>query len=239
MSFKTFLIEQYAGPQAITYQKLLLALDTAHMTKTENYYEFNLGAVVDDSSLRGLNVRIQKSDTNTVKLGQRKDGKYLMVVFSTKLPERTEIDTLLSSNKSLMNKFIKKLAQFENGFKGETDIEEEPRMTKRERIVDANDSKSFEENYQKLISAIEQKKKEYDLAVKELDAQEEKTVNQIKKATIRQAKDKLKLEALGKSEGEFIKNALKLPEADFAKSIDKELMTKLKSRLENYYEQIT
>lgn len=236
MGFKKFLIEKSSSRHELTYQKLLIAIDDAHVSKGENFYEFNLGAVVDDSTLSKLFVRVQKSDNMDVKLGSFKDGRgKVIVVYTDKLPSRKEIDTLLSTNKAIMAKFISALNKFSSEFVG--DSTEDVKMTKREKLASHDPSEDFEENYEKLIDAVENKKKEYDMVVAELDKDEEVTVNQLKKASIKAAKDKLNKEFFGNSEEEFVKAVLKMAEAQFVKSVDKELQDKLKNRLENYYQQ--
>lgn len=235
MSFKKFLIEKHSSRHELTYQKLLIALDDAHVSKGEGFFEFNLGSVVDDSSLSRLTVRIQKGDQVDVKMGNFRDGAgKVLVVFTEQLPSRKEIDTLLSTNKSVMRKFIKALNDYTASNGGAAD---ETKSTKREKLASQNMDENFEDNYQELIDSIEAKKKEYDMVMLELDKEENETVNKLKKASIQAAKNKLKKEFFGTSENEFIKTAMKLPEAEFMKSLDKELQDKVKSRLENYYQQ--
>lgn len=235
MSFKTFLIEsRSAGGSELSYHKLLSGIDTAHVTTSDGKYEFNLGSVIKDSEFKNLFVRIVKARNDDVRLGKHSDGRYFIVVRTTKFPERMEIDSMLSSNKAIKGKFIEAMNTFHTDHR-DTTAEVEP--SKHEKRQDLGDSKNYEQSYQALVDAIDHKKTEYEAAVAELTKNEQSTVNEIKKSTIQAAKAKLRAEYFGKSEGEFVKLVMKYPEADFISLLDKEIKDKTVNRLENYYDQ--
>lgn len=234
MRFKSYLTEKTAnGIHSLTYQKMLMALDTAHISKKENSYEFNLGVVVKDSSLSGLTVRIKTGDQLSVKLGQTIKGKYIIEVTVDELPDRMEIDALLSSNKSLMNKFIECISYYKSTIKDTSTSE----RNKQEKIESYYDDKNIEKSYDDLIADIEEKLKEYQKASKELEAERDITVNAAKKNTIDIAIKKLKSELIGSTEAEFIKKVKRLPTAEFLTRLEKHSMKKILKRLESYYNQ--
>ena len=217
----------------ITYQKLLMALDTAHVSKEDSMYEFNLGSVVKDSSLKGLHVRIQKGDDLSVRLGKHKDGRYIIVISVKKLPERMKIDTMFSTNESLMKKFVDCVEDYYNNYREQSDVE----PTKAERSARLLDAKNVEESYDKLVAALDSKLAEYKAALRELEKKEKYTVNMFTKASIEQAKKALKDDYFGNSDSEFVKKVRKMPEADFISYLEKDVQKKIEKRLENYYDQ--
>lgn len=235
MNFKQFLIEKHDDSRhMLTYQKLIHALDAAHITSGEGNFEFNLGTVVKDSSLGDLHVRIQKGSSDDVKLGRHKDGRMMLVIFCQKLPDRMGIDSLLSNSKPIMKKFVANVAKFYNQYRSPAD---DAKQTAHERREKMDNPEAFEENYDKLTKAIDAKMKEYNTAVEELEKTHGSTVSVMKKAAVESAKSKLKDEYFGKSEKEFVKKMYKLPEADFVSYLEKEVLNKLNQRLSNYYEQ--
>ncbi len=234
MNFKSYLIEKFESSRhMITYQKLLMALDTAHVSKEDSMYEFNLGSVVKDSSLKGLHVRIQKGDDLSVRLGKHKDGRYIIVISVKKLPERMKIDTMFSTNESLMKKFVDCVEDYYNNYREQSDVE----PTKAERSARLLDAKNVEESYDKLVAALDSKLAEYKAALRELEKKEKYTVNMFTKASIEQAKKALKDDYFGNSDSEFVKKVRKMPEADFISYLEKDVQKKIEKRLENYYDQ--
>ncbi len=234
MNFKSYLIEKFESSRhMITYQKLLMALDTAHISKEDSMYEFNLGSVVKDSSLKGLHVRIQKGDDLSVRLGKHKDGRYIIVISVKKLPERMKIDTMFSTNESLMKKFVDCVEDYYNNYREQSDVE----PTKAERSARLLDAKNVEESYDKLVAALDSKLAEYKAALRELEKKEKYTVNMFTKASIEQAKKALKDDYFGNSDSEFVKKVRKMPEADFISYLEKDVQKKIEKRLENYYDQ--
>lgn len=234
MNFKQFLIEFAINNRyELAYNKLIYALDDAHVTTKDSYYEFNLGSVIKDSAYNGLTVRIQRGPKEQVKLGRHSDGRNVMVMYAKELPERSKIDSLLSDNKDLLNGFIDELEKFTHIYKGD----KEQKLSKQEKRHELLNKDSFEKRYEEFIKAVDQKFEEYDTVLKDLKDQSEKTVSAFKMASLESAKQKLKADYFGATEKEFIKKMFKLPEAEFIDSLEKEMVDKLTKRLENYYEQ--
>lgn len=234
MKFTKFLIERAANSRhTLTYQKLLMALDKAHISRENNYYEFNLGSVVKDSSLSGLFVRISESNQPDTKLGQHKDGRFFIVVTTPKLPDRMQIDSLLSENKDIMYKFIDCIQEYYNQYRENTEVE----PNKKEKQEALYDKENIEQNYDELIKAIDLKFQEYKAAIDELEDQKNKTVNAAKKVAAEEAQKRLKNEYFGSNENEFVKKVRKYEEAEFISLLDKKYQKTIEKRLENYYDQ--
>lgn len=234
MRFKVFLEEmQENNANYIVYQKMLMALDSAHISKKDNSFEYNLGAVVKDSSLSNLIVKIKTGNSTSVKLGVTHKNKYVIEITVDELPDRMEIDTLLSSNKSLMNKFLKCLEYYKSNNKNNSNFE----LTKQEKIEKYYDRENIEKAYENLVSEIENKLKEYKVARDELMRERDLTLNIAKKHTIEAALKKLKSEYIGDTETEFIKKVKKLPSAEFLAHLDKNANKTIIKRLESFYEQ--
>ena len=236
MGFKSFLIESYGrGRQAITYQKLLQNLDSAHISRGENFYEFNLGSVVRDSKLKGLDVRIEVSEHESVKLGRsRKSGKFTIVVFVTELPSRLEIDNKFETDKQLMDAFLNELQNYSDNHRDDTE-EYDPSKEELDGKFDGDDT--FEEKYDELISAVDKIVESYTNEAAKMEKAAAITLNQVKKATIGAALSKLRDDSVGSSAKDFVKIVLRMPEAAYAEHLDKDAARKLQRRLENYYEQ--
>lgn len=233
MKFIQYLIEkQESGRHEMTYHKLISALDAAYVAKKPNYYEFNLGTVVKDATLSGLTTRIQKGPRTEVKLGKNKEGNMVLVIFTPTLPERSKIDSLLSKSKEILSGFVQNLDTFYTSYRGEDE-----KFTAHEKSERMNSKDSFEDGYDALVDAIEQKFQEYNAAVGELDKEEQSTVHLFTKSSLGLAKEKLKNDYFGNTEKEFIKKMYKLPAAEFVQHLSKESINKLNKRLQNYYEQ--
>lgn len=236
MNFKSYLIEKFENENSrhfITYQKLLMALDTAHVSKEHSMYEFNLGSVVKDSTLKGLHVRIKKGSELSVNLGKHKDGRYIIVITVKNLPDRMGIDAMFSTNESLMNQFVKHVSDYYTNYRDKSDVE----PTKQEREAELMDAKNVESSYDKLVAALDSKVSEYKAALRELEKKEKYTVNVITKASVAQAKEALKNSYFGGSEREFVRKVKKMEEANFISDLEKEVQKKIEKRLENYYDQ--
>jgi len=233
MKFIQYLIEkQETGRHEMTYHKLISALDDAYVSKKDNYFEFNLGTVVKDATLSGLTTRIQKGTQTEVKLGKNKNGDMVLVIFTPTLPERSKIDSLLSKSEDILAGFVENLNKFYTSYRNDDE-----KFTSHEKTERMNSKDSFEDGYDALVDAIEQKFEEYNAAVAELDKEEQSTVHLFTKSSLQMAKDKLKKDYFGSSEKEFVKKMHKLPAAEFVQHLNKEAINKLNKRLQNYYEQ--
>lgn len=233
MSFKKYLIEKHVnGKYNIAYHKLLSALDAAHIEATENKYEFNLGSVIKDSVYNNLMVRISKGSEEFVKFGKGGD-KFFIVISTTKLPERMKLDSFLSTDEGIKNKFIGYLADYAANHVDHSKIE----RNKSEIKDELSNKGNLEDSYNKLIEAVNKKFTEYQKMVDDLDSTASKTFNDLKKSSADIAKNNLKQEYFGSSEQEFIKIVMKLPEAEFIDLLDKEVKDKIIKRLTSFYDQ--
>ncbi len=234
MSFKQFLIERHVnGKYNIAFHKLLSALDSAHVEASEGKFEFNFGSVIKDSTFTNLNVRISKGSQDYVKFGSNNSGKYYIVVSTTKLPERMELDTFLSSNETVKNKFVQFLADYTANHLNPNEIEK----NKHEKTEELYDKGNYETKYSELVSSIEKKFQEYNKAIEELDKNYKSTTNDLKKSSIEMAKENLRKEYFGNSDNEFIKIVMKMPEAEFITLLDKDMKDKTVKRLNSFYDQ--
>jgi len=232
MKFIQFLIEQQSAKSQhqLAYQSMLSSLDDAHVSKRNDGWQFNFGTVSGSSKYRNLDIRLFKTEYDgTVKLGKMKDSdKFVIAVGSKEIPDRLKIDSFFDDN-DIMNDVLKCLEDFSKLDNSESN------PTKHERTETFYKRENFEEYYQKLVDAIENKFTEYNKALEEINST--KTANIFKKASIDGAKDKLQSEYFGNNEKEFIKNVLKYPEAEFVAFLDKDVKNKLINRLVDYYEQ--
>lgn len=233
MNFKQFLIERNLHSRhELTFHKLLSSIDTAHIDKKDNYYEFNLGMVTKDSTLNDLMMRVQQGAEPCVKFGQHKDGRMFVTMFVKKLPERGNIDSMLGKDEKTMHGFVHALNRFFDEYEHDTDVNKMSSHEHKERL---DNKRSFEQKYAELLTAIDKQTEEYNTAVKEVEKYGE-SANVFKKTAAESAKNKLKLDYFGSNQKEFVKKMLKLPEGQFIEHLDKETMKKLQKRLENYYE---
>ena len=233
MGFKQYLIERHVnGKYNIAFHKLLSALDSAHIEASDDKYEFNLGSVIKDSVYNNLMVRISKGSEEFVKFGNAGE-KYFIVISTKRLPTRMKIDTFISSKEEVKNKFIEYLADYAANHVDHDNIEK----NKYELTDELHDKGSYEEKYDALITAIQKTFTEYSKTVDDLDGRATRTANDLKKSSIGIAKDNLKKEYFGTNDQEFIKIAMKLPEADFINLLDKETKDKTLKRLASFYDQ--
>ena len=144
-----------------------------------------------------------------------------------------KIDTFISSKEEVKNKFIEYLADYAANHVDHDNIEK----NKYELTDELHDKGSYEEKYDALITAIQKTFTEYSKTVDDLDGRATRTANDLKKSSIGIAKDNLKKEYFGTNDQEFIKIAMKLPEADFINLLDKETKDKTLKRLASFYDQ--
>ncbi len=234
MSFKKYLIEKHVnGKYNIAYHKLLSALDAAHIEATDTKYEFNLGSVIKDSTFTNLNVRISQNNQEYVKFGNDSSGKFYVVISTSKLPERMKLDTFLSSNEDVKNKFIEFLADYTANHLNPGEVEK----NKHEKTDELYDKGNYEAKYADLVTNIEKKFTEYNKTIEDLDKTYKTTTNDLKKSSIEMAKENLRKEYFGSNDTEFVKIVMKMPEAEFISLLDKEMKDKTVKRLNSFYDQ--
>lgn len=234
MKFKEYLIEKSINDSnTIVYHKLLSRLDSAHITVTNDSYEFSVGRVIDDSSLIKFIVKVQKSENNTIEFKKDSDN-YILIISVSDFPKRSDIDRLFSTNNTLMIAFKNYLSKFRSLFNRNDEIP----LSKSEKEIQMYDRDNVETSYQKLTDSIKLLKTKFDESVDDIKKQEESTVNKFKKSTLHRASEKLKEDMFGSTQKEFIKKMLKLPEAEFIEYLDKDMKNKILSRLQNYYNEL-
>lgn len=212
------------------YQSMTGALDTSHVDKRENGFQFNVGALSGFGSLSGLDIRLVQGDELSVKLGKLKDSdKYVILVTTPELPNRMDIDKFFDEDESLMNKVLDAMEQYQEVNSTEYD------PSTAEKSEELYKPEKFEEHYDTLVDAINMKKEEYTKAIESL--QSSNTVNAFRKASKEDAVAKLKDDYFGKNVKEFTKKIMKYPEADFIQYLNKEMKDKLFKRLEGLYTQ--
>lgn len=241
--FKQFLIERAESMASdnllkMAYLKIIDNVDDGHVNVTDKYYSFNLGNIIGQSTYDDIDVRIQLNDgryNNDVKLGEIK-GKYTIVIFVGKLPKRQEIDTLLSDNKNILNGFIREFKKFKS--LNLTDSKNTDKKYRSEKENALFDRSELENNYNKFASDIRAKVEEYNKTKQELESQKETVASDFKKASIELAITNLKKDMIGTNYKEFIKKMSKLESGDFMNYLDKDMVKKLKHRLESLYNSI-
>lgn len=236
MQFKQFLVEYgkaFDNEADLVYQSILDNLDHGHIdSSTTEKLLFNVGIIIKDSAYNNLNFAIHKSDENNVRLGTDKNDKPTIVVFTTKkLPTRMNIDTFLEAPE-IADKVKKQLKKYLELYH-DNETETEP-STSYEQVKGVN--KSFEEHFDKLIKAIEQKIKDFHGAKGYMKNKHSSTGNVGKQQILQSAIDHLFKSEVGGSFEEFRNIVLKLENAAFVKQLDPEMKKKFLSRLESYYE---
>lgn len=238
MRFISYLIENrtevLTEKHDLVLQKVIDALDNSHVDYSPTKITFDVGDVSNTPKLKGLKLVIRPGQTNEVKLGKSRDGVFAIVVSTTEdLPGRQEIDSFLSSS-NIYSGFKNAYTQYVQNFH-DHDKDYEPSDSEVE--ISLNNRNGFESSYNDLIDAIRNHTKQYEDSVKELDAEEQRVANIGRKKTIEVAKSNLRTEYLGADGNEFATKVLKLPQADFAKHLNKEWKEKLQARLVNYFNQ--
>ena len=236
MRFTQYLIESRTQlineKHELVLQKVIDGVDDGHVEYSDSKIVFDIGEISETPKLRGLQLVIRAGSKDDIKLGRTKEGNHAIVIDTTgNMPGRQEIDTFLAS-KTIYAGFQKAYTTYVQNF---FDHSKEYDKSDTETKLSANTRESFEEAYSDLIHAISEHNGKYTQTVAELDKELEKLANTGRKKAIELAKENLRDEYLGKSDKEFISKAMALPEAAFAKHLDKDWKAKLESRLTNYY----
>ena len=243
MSFIKFLIEQIeqieptkerlsgkTSQNILSYQSMLSTLDDSHVDKHGSGWQFNYGTITGISKFKNLDVRVSKGSSEYIKLGKIKDSeKYIIAVSTNEIPKRMDIDSFFD-DEDIMKQFVKCLDEYSS-----IEIDGDISPTNQERKESFFKKDNFEEHYDKLTDAINNKIAEYKKALEEVESS--KSANVFKGASIETAKQQLKKEYIGNSEKEFLKNVFKYPEAEFVGYLEKESKDKIIRRLTDYYEQ--
>lgn len=236
MSFKNYLIESYNDKMLmerhdIVLQQIIDALDGGHIDYDDGKADFDIGTLINQPKLKGLGVAIRKGTKAGARLGQTKDGKYSIVIDTDKMPARQDLDALLAS-KDIYAAFG---IAYKDYMKNYFDKTKEYDISDTEKHIQHNNRDGFEGYYQDLMKGISEYTGQYDAAVGELDKELETVAHSGRQMALELAKQKLRDEYIGASDKDFISKIMKLPQAEFSGSLNKDWKTKLESRLGSYY----
>lgn len=237
MSFKNYLIEQHSHKllerHDIVLQQIIDMIDSGHIDYAEDKVDFDIGTLIGQPKLKGLGVAIRKSadKSKKVRLGQREDGGYAIVIDTDEIPVRQDIDALLSS-KDVYGQFG---SAFNRYMKTYFDKTKEYDSTKNEVLAQTNNRDAFEGYYSELLKGIGEYRTEYDSAVGEIDKELGTVAHSGRKLSLELAKQKLRDEYIGATDKDFISKVMKLPNAKFGDNLNKDWKAKLEARLGSYY----
>ena len=239
MNFKNFLLFEKAGyiseSAELVYQKILDNLDHGHVDVSDDAIEVNVGKLIKDSRLSNLILHIENTEGHEYVSLRRKGGAYyIFVKVKDELPSRMEIDSFLSKHSEIFKGFS---GAFEEYIESYHENFENDKITTHEKREMYNSKENFEKHYAELMKSIKEKMDSFTKAHKELSNLADASVTSARKAAAELAMKKLKSEEFGSSPREFIKIVLSLPSAEFASHLNKDMLKKLNSRLEDYYEQ--
>src|SRR5690606_25757574 len=157
MRFTNYLLEMYQQQQTLmekhdlVLQKVIDAVDHAHVDYSESKISFDIGAISDTPQLRGLKLVIRPAKTDDIKLGRNKDGDFAIVINTTgDMPGRQDIDTFLAG-KEIYAGFKN---AYEDYIQNHHDRSKEVEPNEVQKWVSANSRENFEAAYIDLVRAI-------------------------------------------------------------------------------------
>ncbi len=208
----------------LTYQQIIDIIDNAHVDYSDEKLKFDVGEIIKNVKLKGLQIAIRKSNKDGYKLAKdTTNDKFTLVLDVTKYPKRHEIDSLLRDQKKIYGYFQKAIAKYKaGGYASEVDGESN---------VDYNNRESFEAEYKKLSDAVSKELKMYKSSTSKLNQELEITASPARKHVLQKALQKLKDTTIGEDGNAFARKMLKLPEAKFVKELENDMKKKVLSRL--------
>jgi hypothetical protein len=218
----------------LVLQQVIDGIDDGHVDCAEDRMTFNIGNLINQPKLKGLDVIVRKMapGESPIRLAQNKDGNFVIVIDTDELPNRSDLDSYLSS-KEIYGGF----GQAYNSYIGKHfDPTKEYDKNDTEKHLDFNNRDGFEKSFMELLKGIEDTNGKYNQSLTELDKEGENVAHHGRKQTLELARQNLRDEYIGKDAKEFIAKVLKLPQAEFSNSLDKTWRGKLDSRLSNYYD---
>lgn len=239
---RQFISESKNAEADLIFQRIIDNIDDGHVEYSPNYIEVHIGRLVKKSKYNVVLV-IESGSKEDVKLGKKKStGEYIIYVTTDKdFPKRKTIDDFLSYNTKIADQIKRNLQTYLEKF--HDDDNNDHAKTKYEEERDLNDRDNFEEKYRELVAKLDKRVRNFKETVENLKKDME-TANVGKREAVRLAMKKTVKETFGENANEFVKIAVKLgssnkegQESDLFNSLDKENKDKLKSRLENYYDQ--
>lgn len=244
MKFKEYLRDtlvegsSYENEATLVLHKIVDMVDHGHVdvSDTSETMTFNVGQLIKKGAYKNLEVIIRKRGKNTKpRFGvSQKTGKMAIVMDVAKLPDRLEIDSLLSKKEmvaAFKEAFVKylEIGHDHDDFNGH-----EP--TNHEKRKNHNNPKTFEESYAKLLKAIKNNIKSFESAALQASNEIENIGHHGKQEVHKIAIRRLASEYFGANEKEFKGVTSKLPEAEFMSHLETEFKKKVEARLGDFYE---
>lgn len=233
MRFSTYLTENknLKNEATLVLHKIIHMVDSGHVDMGESDIRFAVGPMVHKGSYSNLTVVIRKADKIAVRLGKTREGDGAAIVIDTKnLPDRKSIDALLSE-KEVFNGFVDAFVDYLQKLYDRT--AEHP---KHDDEVEGENNSNFEDNYNALVAEFAKRNVEaYKTAFQEVHSHVNNNADIIKHETTKLSLKNLQKEYLGTTEAEFLGLVKKLPGFRKFDRIQKELKSKLDSRLKAYY----
>jgi hypothetical protein len=233
MRFSTYLNESKAlkNEATLVLHKIIHMVDAGHVDISETDIRFTVGPMIHKGSYDKLKVVIRKADSIGVRLGKLREGEGAAIVIDTKkLPDRKKIDALLSETE-VFNGFVKAFTQYLDKLH-----DHEGDYDKHDAEVATDNNDNFEDNYNALIAEFTKNNIEpYQQAFQEVHSHVNNNANIIKHETTKLSLKNLQSQYLGVSDTEFLSIVKKLPGYKKFDKLEKELNSKLDSRLKAYY----
>jgi hypothetical protein len=215
----------------VIYQKLLGALDDAHIDFGTDMIEFHIGKVVKNSDVN-IAMAIRRGASDEVRLGKNRDNGALTIVVETRgeLPVRKEIDSFLAKDRDRAQEIKGMIAKYLTDHYPS----EDPSLITTQYEDSASANTDIDTKYETLARKLREKMEDFKGMIEELQ-DEMNTEDAGKRAAAKRAIDHLAGEEFGNNVNEFKKKAMEL--LGDPKMIDKENRDKIEKRLESFYDQ--
>ena len=238
--FKTYLSELVLKEGSselnadLIYQKVIDALDNAHIDFDEDRICFHIGRLAKNTAI-DLVMVIRPSDEDEVRLGRDSEGQYTIVVdVSDDLPSRDDIDDFIANDRMRAMHVKQAICRYLDSYHKKQDAPLD--KTKYEDEAMNNAHENFEMKYESLVRQLKEKMTEYKGVSEEL-SREMETEDMGKREAAKMAMVGLAKEYFGENADEFKKIVSGMMKNDYLKGLTKENKDKLFNRLDSYYEQ--
>lgn len=233
MRFSSYITENknLKNEATLVLHKIISMVDNGHVDATEKDLRFSVGALIHKGAYNKLFVVIRQGESG-VQLGRSRtaEGTSAIVVGVDKLPDRKNIDTLLSKTETF-NKFVETFVTYLSRVH-----DHHAEHDKHDAELHIENSGNFEENYKALIAEFEESNvSAYEKATGEVTGSTKDNANAIHQEVSKLSLGNLKKEYIGNNESEFLGLVKKLPAYKNFAHIEKELSAKLDARLKTYY----
>lgn len=239
-TFCEFLIEEYKKNNAalLVLQKVIDMADDGHVDydETNEKISINVGKLIKNNEFYDLNILIRKRAPHNIRLAKDADDKFVIVIDTSKLPQRADIDKFLGRKENVekFNREFSKYLQKHHVSAADRGVDTQTAYEKSKKYSDRD---GFEGEYNQLLNTIKEKVEEYKKAKSELERQKEETGLPGRISTLDAAIAHLKKEYFGSSATEFTSKMLKIA-GEFKDHLDPELKKKLQKRLQDFYEHL-